>query len=202
MIKNIIFDIGNVLISFQPMNYLSSKFNDETTKKTLYNTIFRSKEWLLLDRGTVTEAEAIEIFCTRQPSLEKEIRYVMENWDEMHIPMKDSIELLNYLKDLGYHIFFLSNYHKKAFKVIFKKFDFIREVDGQVISSDVKLLKPEVQIFDVLLNKYDLKPQECVFVDDSLENIKTADKLGIHGIYFEDTASVYNIIQEKLSIIL
>ena len=126
MIKNIIFDIGNVLIAFEPIDYLNKKFKDETTKETLYDTIFRSKEWLLLDRGTITEMEAIEIFCRRQPSFEKEIRYVMENWNEMHIPMKESIKLLKYLKNSGYHIFLLSNYHKKAFQVISKRFDFIR----------------------------------------------------------------------------
>ena len=196
MIKNIIFDIGNVLISFQPIDYLNSKFNDETTKTILFNTIFKSKEWLLLDRGTVTDMEVIEIFCKRQPSFEKEIRYVMKNWHEMHIPMKESIKLLKYLKNSGYHIFFLSNYHKNAFKVIFNKFDFIREVDGQVISCDVKLLKPEELIYEILLNKYNLKPQECIFIDDSIENIKVADKLGIHGICFKDAESIYNIIEK------
>lgn len=200
MVKNVIFDIGNVLISFQPIDYLNSKFKDETIKETLYSTIFRSKEWLLLDRGTVTDVEAIEIFCKRQPSFENEIRYVMENWHEMHIPMEESVKLLNYLKNSGYHIFLLSNYHKKAFKVISEKFDFIREVDGQVISSDVKLLKPEKEIYTNLLDKYNLKPEECVFIDDSIENINAANKLGIHGICFKDASSIYGLIN-KLNIV-
>ena len=191
MIKNVIFDIGNTLIAFKPLDYLNEKFSDRTTVDTLYETIFNSREWISLDRGTITQDEAVKRFCTRQPSLEKQIKYVMENWDEMHIPMKESIKLLNYLKNKGCRIYLLSNYQQKAYDYIYKKFDFIRETDGRIISSHVELLKPEREIYEVLLKKYDLKPKECLFIDDSAENIEAARKVGIHGMCFKDAISVY-----------
>lgn len=194
MIKNIIFDIGNVLISFNPIDYLSHKFDDEVLRQALYNTIFKSKEWLMLDRGTLTEEEAVHIFCTRQPHLQNQIKYVMENWHEMHIPMNESVQLLKHFKSSGYHIYLLSNYHKKAFKIISERYDFIREVDGRIISCDVKLLKPEKSIYEALLNTYGLKPEECLFLDDAPENIEAANRLGINGVCFKDAESIYGFI--------
>lgn len=194
MIKNVIFDIGNVLIQFDPVNYLSSNFNDEIVRQTLYDTIFKSKEWLALDRGTITEEEAFLVFCNRQPEFKEQIEYVMENWHDMHIPMEESVELLWRLKNSGYHIYLLSNYHKKAFKVISEKYDFIRAADGKVISCDVKLLKPEQDIYETLLKNYNLAPEECIFIDDTLVNIEAATKLGIHGVCFKNAKSIYNFI--------
>jgi HAD superfamily hydrolase (TIGR01509 family) len=194
MLKNIIFDIGNVLISFKPIDFLSNKFDDEVVRQALYNTIFKSKEWLMLDRGTLTEEEATSIFCMRQPHLQRQIRYVMENWHEMHIPMNESVELLKHLKNRGYHIYLLSNYHRKAFRIISEKFDFIRDADGKIISSEVKLLKPEDLIYKTLLSAYSLIPEECLFLDDSLENIEAANKLGINGVFFKDAQSIYAFI--------
>jgi HAD superfamily hydrolase (TIGR01509 family) len=195
MIKNIIFDIGNTLIYFKPLEYLSKEFVDKDIVSALYETIFKSSEWLSLDRGTITQEEAVRRFCQRQPSLKKQIEYVMDNWDQMHIPMEDSIKLLNYLKNNGYFIYLLSNYHEKAFDYIYNKFSFIKEVHGMVISSHVKLLKPEKAIYETLLKKYSLEPGECLFIDDYEDNIEAAKKLGMHGICFKDTDSVYEYVE-------
>lgn len=200
MIRNIIFDIGNTLISFNPMEYLKKEFGNKDIINTLNKTIFKSPEWLSLDRGAITEEEAVLRFCSRQPSLEKQIKYVMENWNQMHIPMDESIELLNYLKSTGCSIYLLSNYHEKAFDFIYNKFSFIKEADGMVISYQVKLMKPEKEIYEALLKKYSLKPHETYFIDDLEENIEAARKLGIHGICFKDTKSVYEYL-DKLNIL-
>lgn len=197
MIKNVIFDIGNTLIAFKPIDYLNKEFNNnKSLVDMLYKTIFKSNEWTCLDRGTITQEEAVRNFCSRQPELKEQIEYVMENWHDMHIPMEESIKLFNYLKNKGYKIYLLSNYHEKAFDFIYNKFDFIRNVDGRIISSHVKLLKPEKEIYEALLKKYSLKPEECLFVDDFERNIDAAEKLGIHGICFNDAASVYKFLDK------
>lgn len=195
MIKNVIFDIGNTLIAFKPIDYLNKVFNNnKPLVDTLYQTIFKSDEWTSLDRGTITQEEAVSRFCSRKPELKEQIEHVMKNWNEMHAPMEESVKLLYDLKSRGYRIYLLSNYHVKAFDYIYNKFDFIRAVDGRVISSHVKLLKPQREIYEALLSKYGLKPDECVFIDDFDKNIEAANKIGIHGICFKDTESVYKFL--------
>ncbi|MDV3429592.1 MAG: HAD family phosphatase [Bacillota bacterium] len=194
MIKNIIFDIGNTLLSFNPMDYLKKEFKNEETVNTLYQTIFKSPEWLSLDRGTISQDEAVMRFCSRQPSLEKEIKHVMGNWSHILIPMEESIKLLSYLKSCGCRIYLLSNFHETAFEYIYNKYSFIKEADGMVISCRVKLLKPEKEIYELLLDKYSLKPEECLFIDDFDKNIEAASELGIHGICFKDAKSVYEYL--------
>jgi len=196
MIKNIIFDIGNTLLSFDPMEYLKKEFSDKAVINTLYETIFKSPEWLSLDKGTVTMEEAVMIFSSRQPSLKEQIKYVMENWNLMLIPMEESIKLLNYLKSSGCSIYLLSNFHKKAFDSIYNKYSFIKEADGMVISCYVKLMKPEKEIYELLLEKYSLEPGQCVFIDDFNKNVEAARELGIHGICFRDTKSVYEYVDK------
>ena len=195
MIKSVIFDIGNVLLYFKPMEFLNKYYKDKDTINTLYKLVFKSDEWVSLDRGTITVEGAINNFSKREPKLKNEIRFVMENWHEMHTPIAETVKLLNKLKNEGYHIYLLSNYHVEAFDYIDKRYDFIRNVDGKIISSHYKLLKPEEKIYTTLLNKYNLKPEECVFIDDTLLNVEAANKLGIHGICFKGAAPIYNLIK-------
>ncbi|WP_234117452.1 HAD family hydrolase [Clostridium hydrogenum] len=184
MIKNVIFDIGNVLLKFTPVEFLKSKFDDEELVDSLYKNIFLSKEWIELDRGTITDEEAIDIYCSRDPKHEKQIKEVMETWCEMHIPVEGTSEFLRKLKEKGYKIYLLSNYHLKAFELISSKYDFIKNVDGEIISYRVKLIKPDAAIYKSLIDKYNLKVEESVFIDDTPQNIEAAKKIGLHGVVF------------------
>lgn len=195
MIKNIIFDIGNVLLKFTPVEFLKDKFHDEEAVGALYKNIFLSKEWIELDRGTITDEEAIDRFCSRDPKHENEIKEVMETWNEMHLPVEGTSEFLKRMKEKGYKIYLLSNYHLKAFEFINSKYDFIRNVDGEIISYRVKLLKPESEIYKALMDKYNLKPEECVFIDDTQVNIEAAKKLGLHGVIFKDAERLEKELQ-------
>lgn len=195
MIKNIIFDIGNVLIQFKPQEFLKEKYVDEKKCDELFKLIFKSEEWLMLDKGTITEEEAVERFSQRKPEYKNECAEIMRDWHDMHIPMKDTVELLKDLKNKGYEIFLLSNYHRKAFEVISDRFDFLGLANGKIISSHVQLLKPDKEIYEALLKNYNLKAEESVFIDDTLVNIEKANELGIHGIWFKNVKS----LREELS---
>ncbi|AAK81504.1 putative hydrolase of the HAD superfamily [Clostridium acetobutylicum] len=186
MIKNIVFDIGNVLLKFTPVEFLKSKYKDDKLVEALYENVFKSNEWVELDRGTITEEEATCRFCKRDPHNAKYIREVMETWNEMHVPVEGTSELMKELREKGYKIYLLSNYHLKAFKLISDKYDFIRDVDGGIISSKVKLLKPELEIYKALTNSCGIKPEESIFIDDREENVEAAIKLGFNGIVFKD----------------
>lgn len=186
MIKNVVFDIGNVLLKFTPLEFLRSKYSDEKIIESLYENIFNSNEWIELDRGTITDEEATIRFCTRDPNNAEKVKEVMRTWNEMHIPVEGTSELMKKLKMKGYKIYLLSNYHLKAFKLISEKYDFIRDVDGKIISSKVKLLKPEAEIYEALTHNCGIKPEESIFIDDRVENINAAIKLGFNGIVFSD----------------
>lgn len=185
MIRNIVFDIGNVLIYFRPQEYMDNFGFEQSVKYNVYNCIFKSKYWLELDRGTLSEEEAVELFCKEAPNVEKEIRKVMEAWKDILLPIPETIALIKELKQKGYKVFVLSNYHKKAFEKIYSENEFFKLLDGKVISYEVNYIKPEREIYDYFLNTYDLKPEETLFIDDTYENIEGAAKLGINTILFD-----------------
>ncbi|MBZ9688619.1 HAD family phosphatase [Clostridium estertheticum] len=184
MLKNIIFDIGNVLLEFKPLDYLKRTFNDDNIEKLLYKEIFQSEEWLHLDRGTLTQEEAVKIISLRNPNNEIHIKKCMDNWIEILTPIEGTVKTLSQLKEKGYNLYLLSNFHSLAFETICTKYDFFKHFDGGIISYKENLLKPEAEIYTKLLETYKLNADECLFIDDTLVNIEAADKLGIKTIHF------------------
>ena len=195
MIKNIIFDLGNVLLNFKPMVYVNSKIPDKEKSKQIYKEIFESYEWAMLDRGVITEEEAINIFCNRNMEDSKSIRLVMDNWYQLLTPIEGTIEILRVLNSAGYKNYVLSNYQLLAFQNVTKRFDFFSCFDGGIISYKEKLLKPEKDIYDKLIKKYNIDPKESIFIDDTKENVESAKLLGFKTILFTDSID----LREKLA---
>lgn len=185
MIKNVVFDIGNVLINFKPFEFLRERFADEAVVQTVYKTIFESKEWPELDRGTITEEEATENFCRYCSEYEAEIREVMREWHSMLTPIEATVDIFKELKQKGYKIYVLSNYHMKAFESTYNNNEFFKLADGMVVSHKINMLKPEPEIYDFLLKEYSLIAEETLFIDDTLANIEGANKAGIKTIFFK-----------------
>lgn len=185
MIKNIVFDLGNVLISFQPDTYLFRRFNNQEIIKELYQKVFGSQDWVELDRGTITEKEVIEKFCRLYPQLADSIKSIFADWGEILIPIEGTVDLLNRLAKQEYNLYVLSNFHLEAFKRI-SSLDFFEHFDGTVISAKINYIKPEPEIYQHLLKEFRLIPGETVFIDDVAENIKGAAALGIETIHFKD----------------
>lgn len=190
MIKNIVFDLGNVLLDFNPDIYLEKLGYSGKIKENLKSAIFETKEWLLLDRGSITEKEAIKKWKESNPSLKKEIEKIIFSWEKILKVKKDSLEILKKLADKDYNLYVLSNFHQKAFDYITEKYDFLNYFEGKIISAKVKMIKPEAEIYEHLLNKFDLKAAETLFIDDSKENIEAALKQGIRVIHFEDAVNL------------
>ncbi len=185
MIKNIIFDIGNVLLNFYPYEYLKKKYSDEDAL-FLFSAIFDTDEWLDLDRGTITEEEALNKFIERNPEKEIILREMMSKFYNIFTPIDSSIMILKYLRLQGYNLLFLSNIHIGIYGHIIEKYDFFKEFAGGIISAKVKQLKPETDIFFSLIGKYNIKPVESIFIDDTVHNIQTANKLGFETIHLTD----------------
>lgn len=195
MIKNIIFDLGNVLLDFNPKEYLRNKIKDEKKVQELYEEIFLSEEWPMLDRGTISEEEAINKICTRYNENSQLIRAAMDNWYEMLNPIEKNVAVLKKLKDKGYNLYYLSNFHMLAFENVTKRHDFFKFFDGGVVSYEEKLLKPEEDIYNKLVERYTLKPNESVFVDDTLKNIEKAKKMGFGVIHFKDASDLEALLK-------
>ncbi|SHI81278.1 putative hydrolase of the HAD superfamily [Clostridium cavendishii DSM 21758] len=193
IIKNIVFDLGNVLLEFKPIEYLKDKEFEEDKIKELYEEIFLSKEWPMLDRGVITEEEVINILCERSRNADL-IRKAMDNWYEILKPIKESIDILKELKEAGYGLYIISNFHHLAYENVTKRFEFFNYFDGGVISYEEKLLKPEDEIYRKLLQKYNIKAEESVFIDDTLVNIEKSRELGFLGIHFDNP----NNLRKKL----
>ncbi len=193
MIKNIIFDLGNVLFKFNPLEYLRGKFDNEVVIQKIQKEIFSSEEWIMLDRGGITEAEAISRICSRNEENAKFIKLTMDNWYEMLTPIEEVVEVLKELKVRGYNIYYLSNFHMLAFENITKRYDFLKVFDGGVVSYEEKLLKPEEEIYVRLVEKYNLNPEESVFIDDTAANVEAAKKLGFQGIHFNSVIDLKDL---------
>ena len=185
MIKNIIFDIGNVLLDFNPIEYVKTKISEEKVEE-IYKSIFQSDEWPMLDRGIISEEEAKRNIINRNIENGELINLVFENWYDILMPIESSVNVLTQLKQSGYKVYYLSNFHLAAFEHVTKNHDFFGSFDGGVVSYKEQLLKPEKEIYEKIINKYNLEPSQTVFVDDMKENVSAAIKSGLKGIILKN----------------
>ena len=196
-IKNIVFDLGRVLIKFEPKEYIEQNVPEEK-REDFYNGIFGSTEWLMLDRGTLSYEDAKKIFKERVPGADKQIDRLFDvDLFEILQPIEENVKLLSKLKK-KYNLYILSNFHQPAFEHIFKKYEFFRLFDGHTVSCYYYLLKPEKEIYDTLIDKFNLIPEETVFIDDTKVNIDACEKEGIRGIHLPDYTELKQKLEEFL----
>lgn len=188
MIRNIIFDIGNVLLNFKPELFLKRFTNDDLRIKEFINNVIKTELWIKLDRGIISLQDARDEYLKRYTEESNMILIFFNHWKEMLTPITKNIQILRELKSNDYKIYFLSNFIKEAFDYVQKRHDFFTLVDGKVISSEIKYVKPEAKIYQILLEKYDLNPDQCVYIDDVESNLLQAHSLNMKTIhYLEDT---------------
>lgn len=181
MIRNIVFDLGNVLISFRPEEYLIRNHYPKDKISLILRDIFNSPEWPMLDRGTIDVNEATERIEKNSALTRAEISSVFNLRSEIMFPLEENTKLLYSLKKDGLRLYYLSNFHADIFNEFNNKYSFFRNFIGGVVSADVKFTKPDPEIYRILINKYKLDPSECLFIDDSEPNVKTAEMLGMKG---------------------
>ena len=189
---NFIFDIGNVLVDFRPVFFLESLFTDKHVVDKMNKTIFQSREWIDMDLGIISHEQALEVFCGREPEYQAEIMLTMDRVTHMFTPYTDVIELLPKIKGAGYGLYYLSNMHNETRNFLIDEYDFFALFDGGVFSCDVNIIKPSSEIYHVFLAKYNLEAKNCMYFDDSVENIEAANEVGINGVLFTDVQSVQN----------
>ena len=186
MIRNMIFDMGQVLIHWQPAVFLEREGIPETDRPPLLQEVFGSIEWIQLDRGTISFEEGPSAMCARLPErLHGAARdLTLDWWRNNLLPMEGMADLVRELKGLGYGIYLLSN----AKSDLPRYFDLIPGsecFDGKIVSADWKLLKPQHEIYETLFREFSLKPEECFFIDDLTLNVEGAYYVGMSGAVFD-----------------
>ncbi len=184
MIRNIIFDLGNVIFNFKPEKFLRKFTKDENYIKEYILKVIRSSIWLKLDRGTISIRKAEEEFIKEYPEDREFIGMFFRHWMEMLTPIPENVKILHDLKSNGYRIYILSNFIVEAFDFVKNQHDFLSLFDGKIISGKEKVIKPELEIYQKLINKYNLVPEECIFIDDVHEFLSQAKILNIKTILF------------------
>lgn len=198
MIKNIVFDIGRVLVEFDPHGYLCSFGFSDATVRSLEQTVF-GQHWNAYDRGDYATVNDLQrALVSLYPAYRKEIETVLTgDWVRMHVIKEDTAALLSSYKARGYRVYLLSNLAKESYDYI-SAMDFFRRVDGGVYSYQERACKPEAKLYETLLTRYSLKPEETVFLDDRTENVAAAERFGIRGIVFNDAASAAKTLEVLL----
>ena len=200
MIKNVIFDLGNVLISFIPSEFLKKKNYPSNIRNTIINDIFRSEEWKKLDNGDITVPEAIDSIALKSALNREEIALVFNFRTDIMFPLDDNVRLLPELKKHGFRLYYLSNFPLDSFEEVKNDYFFFRYFDGGIISAEVKLSKPDIRIYRYILNKYGLKAEESVYIDDIEENIVVAEKTGMLGLLTNGSVKISTELGRVLNI--
>ena len=172
MIRTIISDIGNVLSGFTWYDFYKSKGYSEEMVERLAKATVGSDIWKEYDRGVLSEEEILNRFIAND-------RGIMERYDY-------AIPWIEELKAKGYQFLVLSNFSRKVLRECWSDLDFLPYVDGGILSCQDKLIKPMPEIYSLILSRYHLKPEECVFMDDILENVEAARRAGINAFVFEN----------------
>lgn len=184
MIKNIVFDIGNVLAAFDWEGTLRRMNLPEEEYETIADAVYRSSDWNEMDRGVMTTEEVIRRFYSKIPQYENDVRKAIGDYSGTIRQYPYTKELIRSLKEKGYRVYYLSNYGEYGLKETRDQLDFMELMDGGLFSYEMKMIKPNRWLFMEFLYRFGLQASETVFFDDNPKNAQAACEIGMKGITF------------------
>ncbi len=184
--RNVIFDLGGVVLDWDPDAILEGYYTDLKERATMKAALFKHPDWLQMDRGTLTESEALERLEQRTGRPVAELSGLFDAVRSSLLPKPDTVALVKSLARRDVPLYCLSNMPASTFAYLREQHEFWDAFRGIVISGEIKMAKPEREIFEYLLRRYALAPAETVFVDDHPPNIQAAQALGLHTVLFRD----------------
>lgn len=187
-IKNVIFDIGNVLLRYEPEIVVRSVLPEYESPQELTAQIFKSQIWYDLNLGKLTEKEVIQIYNKQCGISEGKLEKLMNELKESLVPIKGSFELLDELYSLGMSLYSITDNVKEIINFLRSRYNFFNKFSGITVSADIGVLKPSPLIYMHLIESNSLIPNESVFIDDLLINVQGARNAGIKGIHFINSA--------------
>lgn len=193
-IKNIVFDVGEVLVAFRYRDYMRDLGFDEDLVELLAKNMVETEFWHELDLGVRTNAEAVEKFTKMFPQYKEEVIKFWDNIDDIVREFDYAVPLVQMLKDKGYGVYILSNYPIETAEMHWPKFKFLPLTDGHIISGYEKVTKPDEPIYRLLESRFGIKLTECIFVDDRQVNVDAGNSYGMQAILFKG----YDDLMEEL----
>jgi 2-haloacid dehalogenase len=196
-IKTIIFDLGGVLIDWNPDYVFNKVFEDPEKKRHFFENICTS-DWNEEQDAGRTIKEATELLVAQHPEWKDHIEAYYGRWEEMlGGPIQDTVTIFKQLKETGrYKFYALTNWSAELFPIALERYDFLQWFDGRVVSGEEKMRKPFPQFYHLLLDRYRLNADEVLFIDDNLRNVKAAEELGIRSIRFQSPAQLHEDLKK------
>lgn len=198
MIRNVIFDFGAVMFEWNPLKIVNSFTVSQREREILLRDVLQHPDWLSLDRGTMLIAEVIPKFSARTQispqRIEDFIIHIQLSLTKIH----QTETLFHKLTHHPYSLYYLTNMSSAFFDTLYEKHHFISFFDGGLVSGKELVMKPEQEIFMRLCERYQLMPQESLFIDDNSENIKIASTLGFNTVQFDQTQTCFHQIEKQL----
>jgi 2-haloacid dehalogenase len=182
----VVFDVGNVLLRWDPRNLYRRIFDDEVQMEWFLSTICTTEWNVEQDRGRDWD-EAVALLVGQYPDHETSIRAFHDRWHEtVSGVIDDNVALLQQLRQAGVPTYCITNFSGPKFVEAQKRFPFLASFDGVIVSGDERVLKPDPAIYELLLSRYGLVAGDCIFIDDSEANVEGARKVGMHAIHYRE----------------
>lgn len=196
MIKNVVFDIGRVLLDYDGYAHVKKKLSGSSEWREVAKDLFGNEIWPdALDRGDIELDDAVEILASRS-LFPEQLRICAYSINEMYRPIESSIAAAIYAKNLGYRLYIISNFMKYSIEFFVEQYSFFSLFDGMIVSCYEGLLKPGGDIFELFLERYDCLAEESLFIDDKFENVLTAKDWGFRVIHFTEKTDLFKEFKE------
>ena len=179
----VVFDLGNVLLKYDPRRYLELLKIDPALHDRIETALFSNPIWHEIDRGTMTDEELADAASALDPEIDDEIHYYMRNWADYFYLIPENVDTMYRIKETGTGVYILSNFSERTFAKMEAAYPFLQHFDGRIISYREKLIKPDHAIYRLLLDRFGLDPARSVFLDDLEANIQSALEVGMNGIW-------------------
>jgi putative hydrolase of the HAD superfamily len=196
--KNVIFDLGAVLLEWAPQKLTKEHFPSHAFDN-VYQNIFQSKTWIDLDKGVVSDIDAKKIFSDRTGYTFEQIDTFVENVRKSLHPLANGVDLLHWCKEQSLNLFCLSNMPMETYHVVRVNNTFFDVFNDIIISGDIKMIKPDKEIFEYATQRFSISPHETFFIDDHDKNIETSSSLGIKSFLYKDSPECVAHIKSTIS---
>lgn len=198
-VRNVIFDLGGVVFDWNPDHIVSRVQPAPELRAALKEALFGHADWRLFDRGTLSEPELSERLQTRLGASRQEVDAIFDAVRNSLVEKPETIRLMRSLREQGTPLYCLSNMPASIYTHLRRRHHFWDAFSGVVISGEVKMMKPEPEVFMHLLATFNLRAEETVFVDDLLANIESARQVGLHAVWFKDAEQCRRELQQILA---
>ncbi|PMN88340.1 HAD family hydrolase [Enterovibrio norvegicus] len=195
-IKNVVFDVGNVLVRWNPVEIIRLTFGDDVDATELVKRVFQQELWLALNRGELTEQDAKHQYVQTLSLSPSEVERLFYYIKQTQIPLFGTVALMKRLKTAGYATYALTDNVHEIVAFLKDEYDFWPLFEGAIVSAEVGCLKPNADIFHQLFDTFDLNATETVFLDDVAKNVEGAQKVGMSAIQFTQASQAERELQE------